>query len=304
MRNTDLKTENIAVTTEHTVPDNYFVKLKTDVVFKKLFGSEENKHILQAFIASLLGIDKSRISDLTIENTELPPEFADEKFGRVDIKCLIDNSFRINLELQICPYLDYKERSLYYWARMFSIGFRKGREYGELRETICINILGFNLFECDEYYSLFKLRETTRNETLTDKLAIHFYELKKLPPKSPENEDNPVLQWLWLINAETEEELNMITNTNVPEIKEAVTIYKHFSKDEQMRINAFEREMAVLDHAAELAASRRIGREEGRTENIIESIRSIMDNLNLNAEQAMKALNIPPEDYERYKELL
>ena len=53
MRNTDLKTENIAVTTEHTVPDNYFVKLKTDVVFKKLFGSEENTHILQAFIASL-----------------------------------------------------------------------------------------------------------------------------------------------------------------------------------------------------------------------------------------------------------
>ena len=72
----------------------------------------------------------------------------------------------------------------------------------------------------------------------------------------------------------------MIANTTVPEIKEAVTIYKHFSKDEQMRINAFEREMAVLDHAAELAASRRIGREEGRAEGKAEGV----------YETAMKAL--------------
>ena len=76
----------------------------------------------------------------------------------------------------------------------------------------------------------------------------------------------------------------MIANTTVPEIKEAVTIYKHFSKDEQMRINAFEREMAVLDHAAELAASRRIGREEGRAEGRAEGKAEVV------YETAMKAL--------------
>lgn len=50
----------------------------------------------------------------------------------------------------------------------------------------------------------------------------------------------------------------MLTNSNIPEIRDAVKVVSYFSKDEQMRINAFEREMAVLDRAAELAAAKKI----------------------------------------------
>ena len=53
-------------------------------------------------------------------------------------------------------------------------------------------------------------------------MGIYFYELNKLSPVTEEIKQNPVLQWLRLINAETEDDLNMLENSNIPEIKDAV----------------------------------------------------------------------------------
>ena len=92
-------------------------------------------------------------------------------------------------------------------------------------------------------------------------MALYFFELKKLPVKTEENKNDPLLQWLWLIDAETEEELKMLEKSDIPEIREAVNVVRYFSADEQMRINAFEREMAIRDRMAEIAAAKRDGRE-------------------------------------------
>lgn len=256
----------ISVTVPFEFNENTIVKPKIDVVFKKLFGSKENIHILKAFIACVLGIEKNRITDITIESSELIPEFADEKFGRVDIKCTIDNFITVNAELQALCYPDYKDRTLYYWSRLFTLGLKKGKKYGTLPQTVCINILGYNLFTDKSYHSLFKIKEENRNEILTDKFTVHFYELGKLPEKTDENADDPILQWLWLINAETKEELEMLANSNIPEIRDAVTVVKYFSKDEQMQWNAFQHEMAILDHAAELDAAIESGKKEAENE--------------------------------------
>jgi len=83
--------------------------------------------------------------------------------------------------------------------------------------------------------------------------------LKKLPPGTEENRYDPVLQWLRLINAETEEDLKMSEKSDIQEIRDAVTVVRTFSADEQMRINAFEREMAMIDHLAEISAAKRDG---------------------------------------------
>ena len=49
--------------------------------------------------------------------------------------------------------------------------------------------------------------------------------------------------WLNLINAETEEELNAIEQeTDIPEIKETIAILRQMNADEQLRKEAFERE--------------------------------------------------------------
>ena len=46
------------------------------------------------------------------------------------------------------------------------------------------------------------------------------------------------------------------------------------------------------------------GREEGREEGRVEDIRNLMKNMNLSADDAMKALGIPEADYAKYRERL
>jgi len=232
------------------------VKPKIDIVFKKLFGVSENLHILRAFLCAVLDMDKEMLEEIVIENNEIIPDFADEKTGRVDIKVTTRDKKTINVELQSAWYKNYKERSLFYWAKLFTYGFKKGCKYGELPGTICINIIDFSLFDCKEYDSCFTLLERRRNEEYNGSMALYFFELNKLPQATAENRSDPVLQWLRLIDAESEDELKMLEKSEIPEIRDAVSTVRFFSKDEQMRINAFEREMALLDRLAEQAEYR------------------------------------------------
>ena len=76
--------------------------------------------------------------------------------------------------------------------------------------------------------------------------------------------------WLQLINAETEEELNMLENTGVPEIQKAVVILHEMSADEELREIARLREKAILDERSAMNYAREegigIGMEKGRAE--------------------------------------
>ena len=64
--------------------DVYIVKPKLDVMFKKLFASEENKELLMSLIASLLSIDVELIKSIEVLNGEILPDEKGEKFGRLD----------------------------------------------------------------------------------------------------------------------------------------------------------------------------------------------------------------------------
>ena len=58
----------------------------------------------------------------------------------------------------------------------------------------------------------------------------------------------------------------MLEKPDIPKIRDAVNVVRYFSADEQMRINAFEREIAIRDRMAEIAAAKRDGRAEAEEE--------------------------------------
>ena len=155
------------------------VKAKLDIIFKKLFGDEKNKDILHAFISDILDIPYDSIDNIVIQNPELVPNAMDEKFSRMDVKLMVDDRL-VNIEIQINNEGCFEDRTAYHWARLFTSDLKQGEDYGSLKQSITINIINFNMFECDEYHSSFSLREDTRHEKLTDKCAIHFFELKKI----------------------------------------------------------------------------------------------------------------------------
>ena len=226
---------------------------KTDILFKLLFT--KHPKLLKHLVAQLLRIPLESIEYFQIENPEMTPQLVDRKFCRLDIRMTV-NGQHVNLEVQVENEGDYPERALFHWARIYSNALLKGKDYSELPRTIVISILAFTLFkDCKEFYSEFQALEVTRNTRLTDKMALYFFELTKLPEPEHIHKDDLLLLWLALFKADTVEEMKRIKETGVPEMSEAVNAYNNvttsaeFEEIERMLIKASHDEAQALRHA-------------------------------------------------------
>ena len=241
------------------------VKLKLDVIFKRVFGDENNTDIIAAFLSALLEIPRESIEKITLNNVEIAPEYLEQKFSRLDMKMDVDGK-TVNVEMQVNYEPDFRERTLFYWSKLYSEELKTGDEYGSLKRTVCINLIDFNLFDCEDYHSQFSVMENSRHEVLTDKLAIHFFELKK---SRKYHKNSPMDEWLDLINAETEGDLMEIQNSTViPEVNKTILIIRNLSGDEKIRQEAYYREKRLHDEATALGHARREGIAQGRAEGL------------------------------------
>ena len=252
---------------------------KLDVVFKTLFV--ENPDLLLNFVASILAVEPESITSLQVTNPELTPEDVDGKFSRLDLKLAVDDRL-MNLEIQVRNYQDYKDRAMFYWAKLFTSELKSGYNYGSLKETITVNILDFNLFDNrDDYYTEVIPMIKGTEEIFTDKMSIRFLELRKCKTY---DKDNPLETWLQFLNANTEEDFEMVQSVGNEAINNAVIKIYNMSADDRMRERAWMREKALHDEASAMADARREGlltgltkgREEGRVEGRAEGKAAIL----------------------------
>ena len=302
------------------------VKLKLDLIFKRVFGTEEHKNWLANLVANLLDIPLESIENIEIQNTEIVPDYLNQKFSRLDFRVRVNDEI-INIELQVHFEEVYAERTLYYWSKLYSEQLKVKDAYGDAEKTVCINILNFNLFDCKEYYSSFKIMEESRHSILTDRFSIVFFELKKLKNA---RKNKPVEVWLDLINAETEGDLEMIeSTTNVKDIHDIIFTIREMSADEKTRYEAEMREKAIMDERSALTNSERrgfkkgeaiglekgkalgekrgiekgkaLGIEEGMIKAKILMVDSLILNMKLSLKDALKIAEISEEQYNKYK---
>lgn len=245
------------------------ISAKLDIIFKRIFLIEENEDILHDFLSSLLDIPYESIKKIEILNSDVLPENAGGKSSRMDLKLLVDDCL-VNVEMQINNQAGFKDRTLYYWSKLYGDELKSGEEYDMLKKSIAINIVNFNMFDCENFHSHFKVMEADRHEILSDKCSIHFFELRKINKKI--NKNNRMELWLQLINAESEEELDMLQETNIPAVQKAVMIIHKMSADEKTREIARIREKALHDEASNIGAARREGIAEGRAEGRAEGL--------------------------------
>lgn len=115
-----------------------------------------------------------------------------------------------------------------------------------------------------------------------------------------------------LIDAESEEEFDMLTKTNIEPIKKAVVAIKEMDADEEIREKAFQRETALRDRASAIRFSReegikegikeglKEGRKEGIKETTIKLVKNLMKTMGLTAERALSASGVPEEQWGEY----
>jgi predicted transposase/invertase (TIGR01784 family) len=150
---------------------------KNDFIFQLLFGKQDNKDILIDLLnAVLMREGQDRITDIeSVENKKLDAERIMDKTCVLDVKAKGKDGTTYNIEMQLTDKKNMGLRTAYYWAKMFVEQLKSGDKYQNLKKTITINILNYNIFtEVEKFHTTFHIREDELGFELTDRLEIHF----------------------------------------------------------------------------------------------------------------------------------
>lgn len=263
------------------------ISLKYDFCIKEIM---ENEIVRKHFISDVLGIPLKDIKSVRVLNPFLWKRYKMQKQGILDIQLELNDDTKINIEIQLKQMLNWKKRTVFYLAKMFTADLRRGETYRKAKKCIAITILDFNIDERKAYHNVYTLRDQYGNE-YTDIIELHTIELKKRPNKE---QPSPLDEWHSLFNAETEEELNMIrSKTKNLGIIEAIKELKDISITDRIRLEREYRLKAKRDRKAEddfvFEQGKKQGIEQGKEEGIKSLINS-MHSVNATNEQIITAL--------------
>jgi len=106
--------------------------------------------------------------------------------------------------------------------------------------------------------------EDKRHTVYSDKIEFHVIELPKLPGELKENSSD-LLLWAKFLNAEREEEFEMLAKKNIY-IGKAYNKLQVISMDKKKQLEYTARQKAILDYNQLMKEFTEAGREEGRRE--------------------------------------
>ena len=74
--------------------------VKNDLLFKSIFGKEENKDILTAFLKTILTIPEEEYNGLEFRDPNSRVNHIEDKYAILDLKLYTKNMGTINIEMQ------------------------------------------------------------------------------------------------------------------------------------------------------------------------------------------------------------
>lgn len=102
------------------------IPLKYDFCVKEVM---ENETVWRHFISDVLGIPLRDIKSVRILNPFLWKRYKKQKLGILDIQLELNNDAKINIEIQLKQMHNWKKRSVFYLAKMFTAVLRRGEDY-------------------------------------------------------------------------------------------------------------------------------------------------------------------------------
>ena len=238
------------------------VKLTNNYAFQKIF---KNTKIVKGFLMALLDLKEYEIKKIEITDPFTLGENDEEKEGILDIKLILNQNRKINIEMQNTYQEDWAERSLFYNCRMFTEGLKKGESYYELPPCIHVGILDFNYLKSPGFYHRILLQDDKTGELYSSKFQFHVIELSKLKSTKGKARKQELYRWAKLISASTWEEVREESEGNHYMEKVRDEMIK-MSRDESERYLYLREQMAIRDKESQLRSAENRGRREGREE--------------------------------------
>ncbi len=211
---------------------------KIDLVFKKIFGTEQNKNVLKSLINSVLP-QSEKIVEVTIKNPYNETDFIGDKLSVVDIKATDEKGRWYDIEIQVKEQKYYGKRAIFYLSEIYSNQLAESDSYDKLKKTIIINLLDFDYFLNDKRYfrrCCYKDFDTDELYPELDFADLYFVELRKFDNEY-KNIKTTLDRWITFLNRASE-----IDKDNIPDELKEPEIIQAINTIETMSLNAKERE--------------------------------------------------------------
>ncbi|UTC61707.1 PD-(D/E)XK nuclease family transposase [Treponema sp. OMZ 787] len=183
------------------------ITLRNDYAFKRIFGTEENKDVLQDLLECILDIPTENIAGLELMDKEFHKDSISDKSGVLDVKLRLKNNTIIDIEIQNRWNSEFVRRTIFYWAKMYTENLKTGEVYTKLLKCITINIVGEGFDLNNLIHSEYNVVEKHLNDKLSDELEIHFLNLAKVKEqdKNIEQDEKKKKLYNWLKFIETDD---------------------------------------------------------------------------------------------------
>ena len=250
---------------------------KIDCVFKALLGAEDNRRLLIHFLNAALGAElPAPLVAVEIINPYNEREFLDDKLSIVDVKARDDQGRLYQVEIQLLVLPDLPARILYGWADLYSAQLKSGQDYGELRPTYAIWLLGESLRAgLPEYVQRLRMRDE-QGRGLIDHGGICLLDLSRFAAShhGAAGVATELERWLKFFNEGERLDANALPDwMQTEEMRQAMSTLQGFSEKEreyhayQARQNYLRQQRSIQRHLDELqlaAEQARLAAEDAR----------------------------------------
>ncbi|WP_040951803.1 Rpn family recombination-promoting nuclease/putative transposase [Gorillibacterium massiliense] len=294
---------------------------RVDFVFKRIFGSENNKDVLMHFLNRVFAeAGEPPLTEIILMNPYTDKDAPQDKQSIFDIYAKTASGKLIDIEMQLFNKYQMEKRTLFYWSKRYATQLEEGDDYQKLNKCVTINILNYSFLPNDEYHNVFHLREDRTGISLCDDIEVHFLELPKLADTPPTHEG--LANWLLFLKSEDTSNWEVL-KMNEPGLGKAMETLRFLSQDSEARLMYEARQKYLHDEASffakikamseEAAKGMEFGLAKGREEGIAEGrdegkeaakreiARELLE-MNLEIERIAKATGLTEAEIRKLKE--
>ena len=160
------------------------------------------------------------------------------------------------------------------YSKPYSNSLVAGENFSNLKKCAIINILYFDLSKSPRMHTKYQVLEIDDHDKFTDHLEIHVLELSKLDAYNRSIESELLINWAEFLSLGNEDELMTLKDrTDLPEaVQKAIEEYERIKDDPNLRMEALNRQIAILDYIQRWDDARAEGLAEGKAEGKAEGI--------------------------------
>jgi predicted transposase/invertase (TIGR01784 family) len=216
---------------------------------KYLLAGPKSKPILIDFINGALLLDGTdMVADLEIISGELVQDAANMKLSILDVSAKLADGRTTDIEIQVVNRHDFRKRGPYYWAVRHMKKLESGMVYSQLKPTITICLLAFDLLEEEEAYrNSYSIRNDKSGNRLCEDMQIIYLELPKFRRYLGKSYPKTGLErWLLYFSNEEGERMNKAAAENTA-LAAAKEIESAFWSDKTEKEQYFAHQRLLMD---------------------------------------------------------